>query len=55
MTWSIVRSFFTEFDYGRSAGDEDGFLFLPPTEKNKAIINSIHDPDAALQQLPDRP
>ncbi len=49
-TWPMVRSFFTEFDYGRSAGGKDGFLFLPPTEKNKAIINSIQDGYARLQR-----
>jgi hypothetical protein len=49
VTWSMLRSFFTEFDYGRSAGGEDGFLLLPPTEKNKAIISSIQDGDAAMK------
>ena len=50
VTWSMVRSFFTEFDYGRSAGGEDGFLLLPPTDNNKATINSIQDGDAALER-----
>ncbi len=49
VTWSMVRSFFAEFDYGRSAGGEDGFLLLPSTERNKAIINSIQDGDAGLK------
>jgi hypothetical protein len=45
VTWPMIRYFFTEFDYGMSAGGEDGFLLLVPTEKNKAIINSIQDGD----------
>lgn len=55
VTWPMVRSFFTEFDYGRSVGGEDGFVFLPPTEKNRAIIDTLQIADAAAkQQLSDR-
>ncbi len=48
-TWPMVRSFFTEFDYGKLAGSEDGFRLLLPTEKNKAIVSSIQDGYAALK------
>ncbi len=48
-TWSMVQSFFTEFDYGRSVGGEDGFLILLPTEKNKAIIISFQSGDAGVR------
>jgi hypothetical protein len=49
-TWPMVRSFFTEFDYGRSAGGKDGFLLLVPTERNKAIINSFQNGDVAMKR-----
>jgi hypothetical protein len=44
----MIRSYFTRFDYGRSAGDEDGFLLLLPTDKNKSIIDSFRNGDATL-------
>jgi hypothetical protein len=47
-TWSKVRSSFTQFDYGRNAGDEDGFSLLLPTEKNKGLIDSFRNGDPAL-------
>jgi hypothetical protein len=47
-TWPMIRSSFTRFDYGRSAGDEDGFLLLLPTDKNKTIIDSFRHGDATL-------
>jgi len=49
VTWPMIRSFFTEFEYGRSAGGDDGFLLLVPTDKNKAIVNSIQAAYAALK------
>ena len=45
----MIRSFFAEFEYGRSAGGDDGFLLLVPTGKNKAIVNSIQAAYAALK------
>jgi hypothetical protein len=43
VTWSMVHSFFTQLDYSRSVGGGDGFLLLPPTAKNEAIIRSLQD------------
>lgn len=48
-TWSMVQSFFKEFDYGRSIGAEDGFILLRPTEKNKAIIISLQNGDTGVR------
>ena len=49
-TWPMVQSFFPALDYGRSAGGDDGFRLLLPTEKNKAIVSSIQDGYARLQR-----
>jgi hypothetical protein len=49
VTWSMVHSFFTQLDYSRSVGNGDGFLLLPPTAKNEAIIRSLWDGKAAVK------
>lgn len=39
--WQDLDALFPQFDFGPSAGGNDGFLLLLPTQKNLAIIDSL--------------
>ena len=49
VTWSTVHSCFAQFDYSTSVGGADGFLLLPPTAKNEALIRSLQNGEAATK------
>jgi hypothetical protein len=39
--WKDLPALFSQFDFGPSAGGDDGFLLLLPTQKDLAIIGSL--------------
>lgn len=39
--WKDLYEFFSQFDFGSDVDGEDGFVQLPPTQKNAAIIDSL--------------
>jgi hypothetical protein len=43
VSWPMVYSCFSDFDYGKSAGGPDGFVLLLPTTKNAAIVGALQD------------
>jgi hypothetical protein len=41
VSWSDLYSLFSEFEVGQSVGDEDGFVLLLPSEKNRLLLSTI--------------
>jgi hypothetical protein len=41
ISWNDLYKFFSQFEFNQSAGGEDGFLLLEPTERNSHILKSI--------------
>jgi hypothetical protein len=41
LTWSDVLSFFQQLQTGDEAGGEDGFVRLPPTDRNRKLLSAL--------------
>lgn len=41
VSWPEFQEFFSQLDLGESVGGEDGFVLIPPTEKNRELLDRL--------------
>jgi hypothetical protein len=44
VSWRDFQKFFSQLELGETAGGDDGFVLIPPTEKNRDVFRQLEPP-----------